>query len=1780
MRERARLVGSAILEQELHTPPAERSNSRAAIAKAGTALLTLIAAISTMVGVAASTLHVRLEALVGGSVVCILVLILTAWLRHRTHARQTSTVRAIDFQDPPSPPPGPSGPDEDEAASDDDGDANSDDEDSSKSKEDDDSKEDDEYVEAPKPNAPAKKKASAPVQVHDVNFNCWICDEKLVYKGKLMVHERHMLLKALAEHMNKKHGSARAAYDSKKCLHIGLYRCRWCSTLFPNNNQMHFSTCTKNTARMDRTEYSARQASSQQRGAVCRATKKSAAQGVLQAPDSSAADAARDERSAPKRPRANPPRSSAVDARGGRDLRTSHAHDALGHDGVASLQSADGPSDAGDAVVSDDDSHDESDDGQEPRRHDLASDHAAVVHPPEVDLTEAAGSVYGEEAAMSGGFDREAVGAMLRGDAASSEAFNFAWREHSQPNMNLSSLPIAHASTSVAGRLDIPDDPDAPPPPMAAHAIQCSTALVALEAPESVSAAARPLIDRPSSRTRLSSSGAGSSARAVVVAPTAHVVPQLTHRRRRGTRGPRDNVDGDRRDGTDDGNDGGRVDGTEPDDGGRGGDGSDGNGDGDGNSGGAGGNSARGDGGGGRGNGNNNSNGGGGDGGGGDDGGGGGDGGDEGDPPPPPPPDAFDDADAPRHVRKALKYIRRHIVKRDGGVETISTVILCTQGHSLDHLGPLDVVATKATVAEVVGALVVDNGAKLHDTARWLLLLTMSRWLFAPTESTTEKRHPKDVLMERVKRFEAGDFKSLWRAHAWETKLPSMSSHIRQERKSNSERRADTIAFMKKAAWTRKLSKGAARMADVPDVPPNSTAEAQLRKLLPADVWPKPNMQRIFNERGFHRPRRIMQTLTDWLNADEGNINALVKQWRPCFFSARLKRAPAGTGLRTEHFKPFLDDNAKSFAILFEAIARYAMPPSIRRLSATVLTRQILKKLENGRHCLEAGTRAIGGMDHLFKEAWRPKASWAAKTIGPVLLHFGQAAVGLASGGEAVPTIIQLNIDAPQRGQRVVTAALDFSNAYSTVNLDKAVDAVELFIEYVRGMSDDALSALGVKDRHEVIGAAKATIDDIVFMRTHDGEVLTATDGKLVRFAICLGFTQGGLFSMVAFCIAVCMHVLEPLKRQWPDTHAWCIADDAHVQSEIVSTDDIKELAAWVVEYCRLADAVLNLKSNARKFKLLQHVRWAGSPFDVAHFIDLFPAQQHDGVLKRPTIVRGALAVNGVGVGCDGAARTAIALEKVKEHASSKLKVLEAFVPDLGNQTSELYGRFALKPSTVFNHQARGSEPSITRLPMEYAAESQTKLFRAITKTSDTYIRDVHMDAASDPPSDRRCEEAMHLAVSRGGFGWSHPSLIAAGASAARVLDTLYIVRRIPSVSALVPSADQWAVSGIPMLSETIEFVEYLVDDSNGFKVGPNDNADEWKAVRARIVDANGKLIYDGLEHVHGRHFQHVANVAAQQDLFDNIVEDITAAPATRAHFRASAQMGAGALFSIDIIDKQVELDNDAWLYEAHRRLNHPRSVITKATRCRGCKIHDNGKEPTYCRYHAINLPDMIPCRVGGDHTLSLWEHENGTHWDGCVYGGNLGAGHTSVSNLVAEIARAFGATAKVAEINLGPHPNRPDGANQKADGMLINWTTDTKKTVWDTIVTTAVPFRNDKLRPIAEGSTSATQLVQKKKAQLKRAPAEKVGYNYMTAAVNSNGGMGEEFAEWFTSGFAALLAQQHTDDDKWRVRALKKRFLNRLSHCVALRNWNVFNSNAFPRAGGLAPPPPPVPFM
>ena len=95
----------------------------------------------------------------------------------------------------------------------------------------------------------------------------------------------------------------------------------------------------------------------------------------------------------------------------------------------------------------------------------------------------------------------------------------------------------------------------------------------------------------------------------------------------------------------------------------------------------------------------------------------------------------------------------------------------------------------------------------------------------------------------------------------------------------------------------------------------------------------------------------------------------------------------------------------------------------------------------------------------------------------------------------------------------------------------------------------------------------------------------------------------------------------------------------------------------------------------------------------------------------------------------------------------------------------------------------------------------------------------------------------------------------------------------------------------------------------------------------------------------------------------------------------------------IDIIEKSTELTNEEFIFEAQGYLNHPKSAITLATRCLGSDKH-------LCVYHALRLTGRPPCRFEDGKSrrvLTLFEHYNGTHWDGCKYGGGLGG--ISVAN-------------------------------------------------------------------------------------------------------------------------------------------------------------------------------------
>ena len=117
--------------------------------------------------------------------------------------------------------------------------------------------------------------------------------------------------------------------------------------------------------------------------------------------------------------------------------------------------------------------------------------------------------------------------------------------------------------------------------------------------------------------------------------------------------------------------------------------------------------------------------------------------------------------------------------------------------------------------------------------------------------------------------------------------------------------------------------------------------------------------------------------------------------------------------------------------------------------------------------------------------------------------------------------------------------------------------------------------------------------------------------------------------------------------------------------------------------------------------------------------IKLFPSQVHEGERKWPTVVRGALRVNGVGVGFDAAARTGIAMDKVRAQ-EIKLRVLEKLTPALGRQTAELLGRFTLKAATAPN--AALITPAINVPPRT----SVLQLRRAITSIMAKHPADIN----------------------------------------------------------------------------------------------------------------------------------------------------------------------------------------------------------------------------------------------------------------------------------------------------------------------------------------------------------------------------------------------------------------------------------------------------------------------
>jgi hypothetical protein len=96
------------------------------------------------------------------------------------------------------------------------------------------------------------------------------------------------------------------------------------------------------------------------------------------------------------------------------------------------------------------------------------------------------------------------------------------------------------------------------------------------------------------------------------------------------------------------------------------------------------------------------------------------------------------------------------------------------------------------------------------------------------------------------------------------------------------------------------------------------------------------------------------------------------------------------------------------WAYIAELVNQHIIPDGIRDILATVLAQQLLKKDKNDRYTKHSATRPIGKCERPLADFLRGDATRVSACMGRLLTLFGQYAVAVRSGGEAVSSAIQI----------------------------------------------------------------------------------------------------------------------------------------------------------------------------------------------------------------------------------------------------------------------------------------------------------------------------------------------------------------------------------------------------------------------------------------------------------------------------------------------------------------------------------------------------------------------------------------------------------------------------------------------------------------------------------------------------------------------------------------------------------------------------------------------------
>ena len=151
---------------------------------------------------------------------------------------------------------------------------------------------------------------------------------------------------------------------------------------------------------------------------------------------------------------------------------------------------------------------------------------------------------------------------------------------------------------------------------------------------------------------------------------------------------------------------------------------------------------------------------------------------------------------------------------------------------------------------------------------------------------------------------------------------------------------------------------------------------------------------------------------------------------------------------------------------------------------------------------------------------------------------------------------------------------------------------------------------------------------------------------------------------------------------------------------------------------------------------------------------------------------------------------------------------LRNYLPNLGKQRGYTLAKASYAGLSVMGHVLRGTEPDISAYPAAHAAESQNLFLRDILHATEEEFPSRQFTMGGTPHPNNLAVESAHLGIQYGGCAWTNTVAIRDIAFASKILDTIGLLRNMPTVSRHIPHPKEWEHGPDPSLRATIKCIQ------------------------------------------------------------------------------------------------------------------------------------------------------------------------------------------------------------------------------------------------------------------------------------------------------------------------------------------------------------------------------------